>query len=421
MQRLFFINRYFFPDHSATSQILSELAFHLAERGRTVHVVTGRQLYDDPNARLPEQELHRGVTIHRVASTRFGRSGLLTRSFDYMSFYWSAWRLLKVFADADDILIPMTDPPLLSILAMRVARRRGPRVINWLQDIYPEVAVALKVPFIKGPMSTLLSSVRNASLRTANANVVVGELMAKKVSQLGVSREHIAVIPNWCDDVTIIPLDRDKNPMRQKWHLQDKFVVGYSGNLGRAHEFATLLDASEHLRNKPHIVFLFVGGGHLTTKLIRNVKERGLADRFLFLPYQGNEFLKQSLSVPDVHWISLKPEVEGLIVPSKFYGVAAAGRPILAVTAENGEIARLVRANQCGIAVAPGNSKGLAEAIVKLSGDAALSAAMGRRARAMLDGKFRRQLAFERWEKVIDGLGQSRTHAADKRQEELLH
>jgi glycosyltransferase involved in cell wall biosynthesis len=195
--------------------------------------------------------------------------------------------------------------------------------------------------------------------------------------------------------------------MRQKWQLQDKFVVGYSGNLGRAHEFSTLLEASEHLRNNQQVVFLFVGGGHLTSELIRNVKARGLADRFLFLPYQNNEVLKQSLSVPDVHWISLKPELEGLIVPSKFYGIAAAGRPILAVTADDGEIASLVRTNQCGIVVAPGDSKALAEAIVKLSGDAALSGAMGERARAMLEGKFRRQLAFERWQKVIGGLPSS--------------
>src|SRR5437763_458122 len=124
MKRLFFLNRYFFPDHSATSQILSQLACHLAEHGYNVHVITSRQLYDDPDARLPDQELHRGVTIHRLASTRFGRSGLLTRGFDYVSFYWSAWRLLNALVDRDDILIPMTDPPLLSILAMRVARRR---------------------------------------------------------------------------------------------------------------------------------------------------------------------------------------------------------------------------------------------------------------------------------------------------------
>src|SRR6476660_3622150 len=111
MTRLFFLNRYFFPDHSATSQILSQLAFHLAEAGYNVHVVTSRQLYDDPTASLDVEETCRGVAIHRLATTQLGRSRLIGRSFDYLSFYVSAWRLLMGLADQNDILVPMTDPP----------------------------------------------------------------------------------------------------------------------------------------------------------------------------------------------------------------------------------------------------------------------------------------------------------------------
>src|SRR5262245_43092141 len=348
MKRVFFINRYFFPDHSASSQILSQLAFHLAESGHNVHVVTSRQLYDNPEAHLDDLRIHRGVAIHRVATTQRGRSRLLGRSFDYLSFYFSAWRLLNTLADQDDILIPMTDPPLLSILAWRVARRRGSRVINWLQDIYPEVATELGVLLIKGPVSKLLSVARNASLRDAGANVVVGALMAQKVSNLGISSDRIDVIPNWCDDEAIVPVVNEENPLRAEWRLQGKFVVGYSGNLGRAHEFETILAASQRLRNDANIVFLLIGGGHGNADLVRRVQDAGLSDKFRFLPYQSDESLKYSLSVPDVHWISLRPQLEGLIVPSKFYGIAAAGRPIIAVTAKDGEIAQLVKRHECG-------------------------------------------------------------------------
>ena len=240
MKRLFFLNRYFFPDHSATSQILSQLAFHLADSGHDVHVITSRQLYDDPVARLPAEETNRGVKIHRLVGTKLGRSGLLGRSVDYLSFYISAWRFLIAVAGQDDILVTMTDPPLLSILGMHIARRRRLRVINWLQDIYPEVASELGVPFIRGPVSALLASTRDRSLRTADANVVVGNRMAEKVSQLGVAPERIEVIPNWCNDEMIVPIDAASNPLRTRWHLQNKFVVGYSGNLGRAHEFDTM-------------------------------------------------------------------------------------------------------------------------------------------------------------------------------------
>ena len=407
MNRLFFLNRYFFPDHSATSQILSQLALHLTESGHDVHVITSRQLYDDPVARLSAEETDRGVKIHRLLGTRLGRSGLLSRSVDYFSFYISAWRLLLAVTDQDDILVTMTDPPLLSILGMHIARRRRLRVINWLQDIYPEVASELGVPFVRGPVSTLLRYARDASLRAADANVVVGNLMAEKLRQLGVASERIKVIPNWCNDETIVPVDAAGNPLRTQWQLQENFVVGYSGNLGRAHEFGTILAASEHFRNDPNIIFLFIGGGHRSDELVRRVKAQDLSHKFRFLPYQRDEDLKYSLSVPDVHWISLRPELEGLIVPSKVYGIAAASRPIIAVTARNGEIASLVRKYDCGVVVDPGNSDELARVITDLSRNVTTREAMGRRARAMLEANFTRQHSFKNWTRVVDHVARS--------------
>src|SRR5215467_13719348 len=408
MKRLFFLNRYFFPDHSATSQMLSQLAFHLAESGHGVHVITSRQLYDDPAALLPAEEENRGVKIHRVASTQLGRSGLPGRSLDYLSFYKSAWRFLIATTNQDDVLVTMTDPPLLSIMGMLVARRRGLRVINWLQDIYPEIATKLGVPFIRGPVSALLRHARDASLRAADTNVVVGRCMAAKLAQLGVASERITVIPNWCNDEVIVPIEPAGNPLRTQWQLQDKFVVGYSGNLGRAHEFDTILAASEHFRKDPRIVFLFIGSGHRSDELAQRVKTQGLTDKFRFLPYQREQDLKYSLSVPDVHWISLRPELEGLIVPSKVYGIAAAGRPIIAVTAKNGEIANLVTEYDCGIVVEPGNTDELARAIAGLSNNVTAREMMGRRARAALDANFTRQHAFQSWGRVVDRVGKHR-------------
>ena len=168
MKRLIFLNRFFFPDHSATSQILSDLAFHLAASGREVHVITSQQLYDDPEAQLPAQEIVEGVHIHRVSSTRFGRSALLGRGIDYLSFYASMWRSVLGLADRGDILVAMTDPPLTSVLAMRAAERRGAQLVNWLQDIFPEVAIQLGVPFLKGPISQGLLHIRDTSLKKSH-------------------------------------------------------------------------------------------------------------------------------------------------------------------------------------------------------------------------------------------------------------
>jgi len=402
--RIFFINRFFFPDHSATSQMVSDLAFHLARCGHDIQVITSQQLYEDARASLPRSELVDGVHIHRIPTTRFGRSGLLGRAFDYVSFYALMWRYVRRLARRGDIIVAKTDPPLLCIPAMIAARKRGGILVNWLQDVYPEVAIRLDVPFVKGRVGKTLSYLRDASLRAAKANVVVGDLMAETLRQRGISGECIHVIPNWCDDEDIHPSAAVANPLRRKWGLGNYFVVGYSGNLGRVHEFDTVLAAAERLRNDSNILFLFIGGGKKLDELVRHVRKRNLDHVFRFMPYQERAVLKFSLAVPDVHLVSLKPELEGLIVPSKFYGVAAAGRPLIALTARNGELAELVRQHGCGLVIEPGDADALVAALRYLSDNEESATTMGRRARQMLDGHFSRQHAFNRWRSLLESI-----------------
>ena len=343
-----------------------------------------------------------GVHIHRLATTQFGRSGLPRRSIDYLSFYRSLGRFLPGLANPGDILVAKTDPPLLSVLAMWLAKRRGAHLVNWLQDLYPEVAMKLGVRFLHGPVGYGLTNLRDRSLRAAAANIVVGQRMAEQLHSRGIDPQRISIIPNWTNDTDIVPIDPVQNPLRREWHLEHRFVVGYSGNLGRAHEFETVLAAAEQLRSNPEILFLFIGGGHRLTELARRVQARGLCPNFRITPYQDNAMLKYSLSVPDVHWVSLNPELEGFIVPSKFFGIAAAGRPVIAITATNGEIARLVRQHACGVVIEPGNAGALADAIVHLARHRERTAEMGRRARAMIDAHFSRRQALEAWQRVLD-------------------
>jgi glycosyltransferase involved in cell wall biosynthesis len=401
-RRVIFMNRFFFPDYSATSQVLTDLAFHLAGGETEVHVITSRQRYDDPNALLPEAESIGGVAIQRISTTRFGRSALIGRGFDYLSFYSSAFRSVLAWAKPGDVLVAKTDPPLLSVAAMHAAKRRGLHLVNWLQDLYPEVAAALGVPVVKGPLGRGLVQLRDASLRAAAVNVVVGERMAEIIRERGIAPERIRVIPNWCDDEEIQPIAPLDNPLRREWGLGDRFVVGYSGNLGRGHEFETVVAAAERLRGDRRLCFLFIGGGKKFAELAHCVRERGLDHLFRFLPYQERGVLRLSLGVPDVHLISQRPEVEGLIVPSKLYGIAAAGRLIIAVTARDGEVARLVRRHDCGVVVEPGEGELLACALRCLGTDTGRVAEMGHRARAMLDAHFTRRHAFQRWQSLVE-------------------
>jgi colanic acid biosynthesis glycosyl transferase WcaI len=402
--RLIFVNRFFAPDHSATSQILSDLAYDLTGAGREVHVVTSTQIYDDAKAALPVSEILNDVHVHRVPSTGFGRGSLAGRAIDYVSFYRSMWQCLVALARQGDVIVAKTDPPLTSIIAMAAARRNGARLVNWLQDIYPETAVALGVPFMRGPLAASLTALRNRSLRQSEATVVVGNFMARKVESLGAPSSRVHVITNWCHDEVIRPVAPSENPLRQTWGLAGQFVLGYSGNLGRAHEFETVLAAAERLRNEPHFIFLMIGGGKRFEELSRAVKRQGLASSFRFIPYQDQKMLPYSLAVADAHWLSLNPKLEGLLVPSKFYGIAAAGKPIIVIADKDGEIARLVQQHGCGIVVAPGDGDALVDALRLLSNTPETISEMGRQSRAMLDAHFTRQQALQRWSGLFEQL-----------------
>jgi colanic acid biosynthesis glycosyl transferase WcaI len=414
MQRLIFVNRFFFPDHSATSQMLSDLAFYLAGIGNEVHIVASTQIYDDAKASLPAYEIINDVHVHRVPSTKFGRAGLLGRSIDYLSFYRSVWRCLLEVVRQGDIVVAKTDPPLVSIVAMAAARRKAARLINWLQDIFPETAVELGVPLMRGPAAVSLGALRNRSLREAEATVVIGRLMRRKVEALGIPPGRIHVIPNWCNDEDIQPVSSIGNPLRQAWGLEGKFVIGYSGNLGRAHEFDTVLAAAERLRSDPRFVFLMIGGGKRFDELARIVKERGLDSSFRFIPYQERKMLTDSLGVPDTHWLSLNPKLEGLIVPSKFYGIASAGKPVIVIADKDGELAQLVQQHACGVVIEPADAGALVRTLLRMSAEPEWVAEMGARARKMLDTHFTRREGLERWRELLDQLRapEGRAHAA---------
>ena len=368
MRRVVFVNRYFHPDHSATSQIATALAVHLAARGWEVGAITSRQRYDDARPRLAPREAASGVQIERVWSTRFGRAGLVGRAFDYLTFYLSAFFAMR--RSRDSVIVAMTDPPLMSVVATLASRR----VVNWVQDLFPEVADAL------GIRLPLLRRVRDWSLRRARANVVLGDLMAARVPR-GV------VIHNWAD-AELRPMERS-----------GAFSIGYSGNLGRAHDFTTILGAMKRL---PEVRFVFTGGG----AQLASVKNEAPGNAE-FRDYVPRERLSESLSAVDAHLVSLKPSLEGLIVPSKFYGILAVARPVIFIGARDGELARIIDAYHCGIVVDEGDVEGLVRAVESLARDREAAAAMGARGRELYLQRFAPKHAFAAWERVLEEAARS--------------
>ncbi|MDJ0922043.1 MAG: glycosyltransferase family 4 protein [Henriciella sp.] len=399
--KILFVNRFFYPDHSATAQILADLTAYLVRDGFQVEVICSRLSYSDPSLRFEPQETWNGVEIVRVATTGFGRQNLLGRFLDYVSFYISCLFCVLKRARRGDTVVVKTDPPLLSVPIGLAARLKRARVINWLQDLFPEVGAELGLGLAKGPVGSILRWLRNRSLRKAQTNVAIGRLMAERLAAENVPERKIAVVPNFSDDEALVPDPDGWRTLRRDWGFADTdFVVGYSGNLGRAHDVDTVLDAASDLKDRPHIKFLFVGGGHLKSVVERVAAERSLTN-ILFRPYQPRDRLAQSLSVPDLHWVSLKSDLEGLIVPSKLYGIAAVGKPVLMIGDPKGEIATLAAEHGFGLCVEIGARSALTSALIELSDNQDKLHRQGQAARTYIDTHASRAHAFQRWGRLL--------------------
>ncbi|PPC88457.1 MAG: glycosyltransferase WbuB [Hyphomicrobium sp.] len=420
--RVVFLNRYFYPDHSATSQMLSDLAFALAENDFRVSVITSAQRYDDPDARLAHYETMNSIDVYRVSTTRFGRLNILGRAIDYLTFYASASRKLWQLAQAGDVIVAKTDPPMLSVIVAPIARAKRASLINWLQDIFPEVAQLSHDGhgYVMGQIYGALAAFRSRSLQSSALNVVLGQRMATKVRALGVHPDKIRIIHNWADGRAITPIKPADNHRRAAWALTEKFVVGYSGNLGHAHDYRTFLEAmrltevasqvsaaaasgASQPQHTPDIHWLFIGGGINLKRLQEEARNFGLLS-VRFQDYEPRENLSESLSAADIHLVTLQPKLEGLIVPSKYYSICAAGRPTIFVGDPDGEIARILKHDEAGYTVSPGNGAELATYILQLARDPMRIQALGNNARRSFERSYDHQRAMKEWLEAIESV-----------------
>lgn len=401
--RLLFVNRFYAPDLSATAQILTDVAEALSAEHHRVVVFASRLSYDGKTS-YARRETIKGVEVHRVWSSRMGRDSTIGRAIDYLTFYLSISFSLLFVASKRDLIIAKTDPPMLSIPLGFVARLKRSKLVNWLQDIFPEVAQKLGYGSSNGAIMRVLTQLRNRSLQRAGMNVVIGTRMAEIVHSHQVPRDRVHIIENFVDDTLITPAETHAIKLREDWGLKSSdFIVGYSGNLGRAHDLDTMLDAAEQLKDRTDIKFLFIGGGYLHNRLKYEIETRQLPNIRL-KPYQPRSRLVESLALPNLHWASLVADLEGHIVPSKIYGVAAAGRPLLMIGDPNGEIGRIFSHFPFGICIPQGESTTVRDFILKAQQDVALLQSMGHQARAFTDRRSSRRTAVSRWDKLLRGL-----------------
>jgi glycosyltransferase involved in cell wall biosynthesis len=405
--RILILHQFFYPDHSAVSQLMTDLAESLVERGVEVTAVAGRGRYNG-GERLSRREEYKGIRIERAWATSFGKRSIVGRLADYLSFYVGAtWKLCRV--ERHDILLALTQPPLIGLIGLLIGRLRGMRVVALVQDIYPDVAIALGTLKHKSAGARLFDWLNRRTLRGMDRIIVLGECMRDRIeAKVGEDRSgRIDIIHNWADGEMIKPLSREEpNPFALRHDLRNQFVVLFSGNFGLVNEFETVLEAARLLRDRRDITFLFVGDGVKGSEIKKFASEHKL-ENVRMLPYQPRAELCFSLTAGDAHLTTLADGLAGLSVPSKTYAILAAGRPVLFVGDLRSAVAKLVAENECGAVVASGESRQLAEVIIDWAASPEKLAGLGLRARTLFESRFERQHAITAYlasfEKCLNG------------------
>ncbi len=401
--RLLFINRFYWPETPATGQLLTDLAEGLAAQGADVTVITS-------SARGSErkEEYRQGVRILRLSSTRWAALGAIGKAFDFASFFVTAvWRVWRE-ATAETVVIPMTDPPMLGVGVSWAARYRRARLIHWVQDIYPEIAIAL----FRQRWLGLLSPLRDRAWRAADQCVTLGGDMAQIVTKAGVTSERIQVIPNWAP-AGLTPHPRsDAIPLRQEWGLVGKFVLAYSGNLGRVHDLEAILMLAESLRECPEIAVILVGDGAQRECIQRMVLQRSLAN-IRFLPTQSRQRLGELLAAGDLHLVTLLPGCEHYVLPSKLYGIVAVGRPVLFIGPPDCDVARLVRDHGLGCAADRSDLPSMSAFVRRLVENPAEYEAFAGASQVFAENHTA-QVAIDRWHELLTMIADARAASATK-------
>jgi len=391
--RILVLNQYYWPGIEATAQLLAQLCEALVS-DYEVTVVTGH-LHGHV---LPAEETRNGVRIVRVRSTAYDRARLHHRAANYAS-YLADTVLTALRGQRPDLVLCMTDPPVVGDIGLLVARRFHAPLLVISQDVFPEIAERVKrleQPLVLGALRRLVA----LYLRRADRVVAIGDTMKLRLQAKGAPAGRIEVIPNWVDTKELAP-----QPRHNSWSLEhgldDSFVVMHSGNIGHAQDLDTLVRAATFLRDLGELEIVVIGFGARHHELTELAERLEVTETVRFLGYQPRSRLSLSLATADLHYVGLARGLSGFVVPSRVNGILAVARPVLVSADADSETVGLVEEADCGLVVPPGRPELVAGAIRDVVEGRTSLEGMGERGRAWVEREADRDVAFARYRRVV--------------------
>ena len=394
------INRYFYPDISSVPQLLTELSEDLVENGFKISVICSRNSYNGKN-RYPKFENHKGINIYRISNIYGRNKGIFYRILEAVTFFimifFKSLRVSKI-----SLLLLLSSPPLLAFIGILIGRIKKAKTLYLVEDVHPHLAVSLGYIKESSLLYKFSRGLSNYVLKNVDKVVVLGEYMKEKVEDsFTVAPKKIVKIPNWADGRRIYPIKKKDNPLMKEWGLENKFIVQYSGNMGLAHDFTTILQGMDKLKKHKDIHFVFIGDGPRKKEIIDFIKQKQLTNVSCY-PYQPYEKLHLSLNACDISLISIREGVEDLLVPSKIYGILAAGKPFIFVGSKNNEIADIALEYKIGKVVAEGDTDGFIGALTSYYINKKNRDEEGAAAREIFEKFFDRNISASKYIKIID-------------------
>jgi len=398
--RLSILTQYYPPDYAATGQLIEELAHQLGRQGMKVHIFTGQPGYAFGQQDAPTLEEDEHLSVRRSRTTRILSQRIRGKAINGIIFCLRAGLHLLKTASRGDVLLVTTAPPFLPLLGYVANLCFGVPYVCLIYDLYPDVAVELKVVSRTHKLVRLWNHVNRLVWRRAKSVIVLSPSMKQRVlAQCPDITERVAVIHSWADPHHITPIPKEENWFAHQHNLVKKFCVLYSGNMGRCHDIDTIIATAQHLKDEP-IKFVFIGNGAKYQACQEQARILGL-NQITFLPYQDKECLPYSLTACDLSLVSISPGMEGLVAPSKLYGILAAGRPVAAICEPHSYLRQMLSEVNFGKAFDNGDSEGLAQFIRELAANREQAEFMGCQGRRYLETHFTPERIAQQYGEVL--------------------
>jgi colanic acid biosynthesis glycosyl transferase WcaI len=361
-ENILLLNQVFYPDGAATAQHTTDLALFLKAQGYEVTVITGKRDYNQRSIRYPSRETYRGIRVFRVGSTGFGKRNFLSRLIDSITFEF-ALLIRLLFTPRYDVVLAFTSPPLIGFIAALYCFFKGGKLVHWLMDINPEAAIAVGYLKPGSLLTKFVNQVFTFSIRRSDRIVVLDRWMKDKIQGHGIDPNRVVVVPPWPVQPMVTGENfKEKNPFRETFKLEGKFVILYSGNHSIVHPLNTLLAAAVRLKQDPDIKFVFIGGGLRVADVTETVMKNEL-NNVIQLPHQPREMLDASLNLANLHVVVMGNSVSGLVHTSKIYGILATGAPYVAISPRGSHLVDLIDQSSNGFHVEHGDVDALVTTI----------------------------------------------------------